>query len=120
MLRRKNAPNAAGGDSYEEYHPYGSTAWWAGDSALVGQKRYKYTGMERDEETGLQCHGVRYYAVWLGRWMSADPIGLGDGVNRYGYCHGGAINGSDAEGLADRRAIVRFVIANSDGSGLPF
>lgn len=28
---------------------------------------------------------MRYYAAWLGRWTSADPIGLGDGVNRYAY-----------------------------------
>jgi RHS repeat-associated protein len=59
--------------SYEEYHPYGSTAWWAGASSTVSQKRYRFTGMERDDETGLQCHGVRYYAVWLGRWVSVDP-----------------------------------------------
>lgn len=49
---------------YEEYHPYGSTAWWSsGGDTEVSKKRYRYTGMERDEETGLQCHGVRYYAV---------------------------------------------------------
>ncbi len=85
---------------YEEYHPYGSTAWWAGASGLVSQKRYRFTGMERDEETGLQCHGVRYYATWLGRWVSADPIGLGDGVNRYCYCHGGPQAGVDISGLS--------------------
>jgi RHS repeat-associated protein len=87
---------------YEEYHPYGSTAWWSnnGDSE-VSQKRYRYTGMERDEETGLQCHGVRYYAVWLGRWTSADPIGLGDGVNRYAYCHGNPASSIDPAGTAD-------------------
>ncbi len=55
--------------------------------------------MERDEETGLQCHGVRYYATWLGRWMSADPIGLGDGVNRFCYCHAGPLGGRDSTGL---------------------
>jgi RHS repeat-associated protein len=87
--------------SYEEYSPYGATAWWAGDSALVSQKRYKFTGMERDEETGLQCHGVRYYATWLGRWTSADPIGLGDGVNRYGYCHEGPAGGLDSSGTQE-------------------
>ena len=86
--------------SYEEYHPYGSTAWWAGSSATVSQKRYRYTGMERDEETGLQCHGVRYYAPWLGRWASADPIGLGDGSNRFSYCHGRPTSSSDPSGLA--------------------
>lgn len=72
--------------SYEEYHPYGSTAWHAFDASKgVSAKRYRYTGMERDEETGLQHHSARYYAPWLGRWASADPIGLGDGVNRFRY-----------------------------------
>ncbi len=72
--------------SYEEYHPYGTTAYQAGRSvAEVSLKRYRYTGKERDEETGLNYHGARYYATWLGRWMAADPIGLKDGVNRYAY-----------------------------------
>ena len=61
----------------EEYHPFGTTAWWAGDSETVSRKRYRYTGKERDEETGLYYHGARYYAPWLGRWTAADPIGLG-------------------------------------------
>ena len=40
--------------SYEEYYPYGSTSYQAGRSAAeVSLKRYRYTGMERDEETGL-------------------------------------------------------------------
>ena len=88
--------------SYEEYHPYGSTSWWAGDSSIdVSRKRYRYTGMERDEETGLQCHGVRYYAPWLGRWTSADPIGLGDGVNRFCYCHASPVGGLDSGGMEE-------------------
>jgi len=60
--------------SYEEYHPYGTTAFQAGRSvAEVHQKRYRYTGKERDEETGFTYHGARYYAPWLGRWSSVDP-----------------------------------------------
>jgi RHS repeat-associated protein len=65
--------------SYEELHPYGTTAWWAEDGALEVSKRYRFTGMERDEETGLQYHSQRYYCPWLGRWDRPDPIGLGDG-----------------------------------------
>jgi len=39
---------------YEEYHPYGTTAYTSGRSgAEVSGKRYRYTGKERDEETGL-------------------------------------------------------------------
>jgi RHS repeat-associated protein len=72
--------------SYEEYHPYGTTAYHATDNRIeVSQKRYRYTGKERDEETGLAYHGARYYAAWLGRWTSADPFGLLDGTNRYAY-----------------------------------
>ena len=44
-------------------------------------KRYRYTGKERDEESGLHYHGARYYAPWLGRWTSCDPKGFIDGTN---------------------------------------
>ena len=72
--------------SYEEYHPYGTSAFRARGRAIRStRKRYRYTGMERDEETGLSYHTARYYAPWLGRWMSADPIGLADGLNLYRY-----------------------------------
>jgi RHS repeat-associated protein len=37
-------------------------------------KRYRYTGKERDEESGLYYHGARFYISWLGRWTSYDPI----------------------------------------------
>jgi RHS repeat-associated protein len=88
--------------NYEEFHPYGSTAWWLWDSATdVSQARYRYTGMERDEETGLQVHGVRYYAPWLGRWTSRDPIGLKAGINRFAYCGGSPTGRSDLSGHAD-------------------
>lgn len=68
--------------TYEEYHPYGTSAFRARKSGVeVSAKRYRYTGMERDEETGLNYHGARYYLSWLGRWCSGDPKGLVDGGN---------------------------------------
>ena len=75
--------------SYEEYHPYGTTAFQAGRSAAeVSLKRYRYTGKERDDETGLSRHGDRYYATWLGRWVSCDPLGIEGGLNVYAYVEG--------------------------------
>jgi RHS repeat-associated protein len=72
--------------SYEEYTPYGSSSYQARRSASeLSLKRYKYTEKERDEETGFSYHGARYYTPWLGRWVSADPGGLTDGVNLYLY-----------------------------------
>jgi RHS repeat-associated protein len=60
--------------SYEEYYPYGSTAYEAGRSQTETPKRYRYTGKERDEESGLYYYGARYYAPWLARWTSCDPV----------------------------------------------
>src|SRR5436190_1393558 len=63
---------------------WGTTALYF-ENASVSHKRYRYTGMERDDETGLQHHGARYYAPWLGRWSSADPQGIVDGLNLMAY-----------------------------------
>ncbi|WP_437649290.1 SpvB/TcaC N-terminal domain-containing protein [Sorangium sp. So ce362] len=71
---------------YEEYHPYGTTAYWSARSAAeVSLKRYRYIGKEKDEETGLYYYGARYYAPWLGRWTAADPAGMVDGPGLYTY-----------------------------------
>jgi RHS repeat-associated protein len=72
--------------SYEEYHPYGTTAYQAKNADIkCAAKRYRYTGMERDEESGLEYHSARYYLPWLGRWASADPIDIDDGINCFAY-----------------------------------
>jgi RHS repeat-associated protein len=60
--------------SYEEYSPYGSTLYQAARSQTETPKRYRYSGKERDEESGLNYHGARYYAPWLARWASCDPL----------------------------------------------
>jgi RHS repeat-associated protein len=86
--------------SYEEYYPYGCTSYQAGRTiAEVSLKRYRYTGKERDEETGLYYQGARYYAAWLGRWTSCDPSALTDGPNSYIYAHDRPTRLTDPNGL---------------------
>jgi RHS repeat-associated protein len=88
--------------SYEEYYPYGDTSYQAGRSTSeVSQKRYRYTGKEKDDESGFYYHGARYYACWLGRWTAVDPAGLVDGGNLYIYCSCNPINFRDPSGLID-------------------
>jgi RHS repeat-associated protein len=86
--------------SVEEYHPYGSSAYVAGRSAVEAKlKRYRYAGMERDEESGLGYHTARYYAPWLGRWSSVDPLGLSGGINLFSYARGSPVGSVDMSGL---------------------
>jgi RHS repeat-associated protein len=68
--------------SYEEYTPFGSSSYQAVRSQTETPKRYRYTGRERDEESGLSYHRARYYAPWLGRWTSADPAAIAAGRDR--------------------------------------
>jgi RHS repeat-associated protein len=79
--------------SYEELLPYGASAYRSARSDVdVSPRRYRYTGKERDDETGLYYHGARYYACWLGRWTSADPLGIGaDGPGLYNYTRGSPV-----------------------------
>lgn len=84
--------------SYEEYHPYGTSSYQVGRSgAEVSLKRYRYTGKERDEESGFSYHGARYYALWFGRWISCDPVVVG---NRYEAMASNALKFVDQNGLA--------------------
>lgn len=66
--------------SREEHYPYGGTSLGS-----YAQKRYRFTGKERDEESGLHYHSARYYAPWIFKWISADPAGLDEGINLYWY-----------------------------------
>ncbi len=87
--------------SYEEYTPYGSTSYQAVRSQTEAAKRYRYTGKERDEETGFYYHGARYYAAWLGRWGSCDPSGIDDGLNIYAYVGDRPVDHVDRDGKAN-------------------
>jgi RHS repeat-associated protein len=76
----------AGIISYEEYHPYGTSAYRAMKQGIEAPpKRFRYTGMERDEESGLCYHAARYWAPWLVRWTSCDPAGVKDALTLYAY-----------------------------------
>ena len=96
--------------SYEEYHPYGTTSYQAINASINAvAKRYRYTGKERDDESGLYYHGARYYIPWLARWTSVDAL-QGEmptwSPYNYGFCNpvifndpsGNNPEGEDAQG----------------------
>jgi RHS repeat-associated protein len=86
----------------EEYTPYGETSY---GSFL--HKRYRFTGKERDEESGLNYHGARYYASWLGKWLSCDPAGIIDGINLYVYVKNSPISIIDPTGREGEGEVIQ-------------
>jgi RHS repeat-associated protein len=63
------------------------------------EQPFTYTARELDEETGLYYYRARYYDPQVGRFISKDPIGLGDGPNVYAYVQSNPITQKDPSGL---------------------
>ena len=56
-------------------------------------------GRRFDTDTGLYYYRARYYNPYIGRFLQADPIGYGDGMNMYAYCGNNATNLTDSSGM---------------------
>ena len=79
----------------EEFTPYGETSFGS-----FAKKRYRFTEKERDEESGLSYHGARYYAQWLGKWATVDPMDhQGFSWSPYYYAAGNPLRFVDMTGL---------------------
>jgi RHS repeat-associated protein len=62
------------GETYEqlEYTPYGEL-WVEHEELATGATPFRFTGKERDGETGLYYFGARYLNPQTSMWLSADP-----------------------------------------------
>jgi RHS repeat-associated protein len=105
--------------TYEEFFPHGGSSFIAGRGKReIDLKDYRYSGKERDDFTGLYYFGYRYYAHWIGGWMSPDPLGPEGGDNLYLYVDNNPVNlvdpngleviGQVKAGLTEKQAIAQF------------
>jgi RHS repeat-associated protein len=86
----------------EEFYPYGDTSL-----RTFEKKRYRYTGKEKDAESGLYYYGARYYAAWTCQFLSVDAMaGETVGFSPYAYANNNPVmfndpTGNQAEGGGD-------------------
>jgi RHS repeat-associated protein len=96
----------------------------------------RFPGQYEDQETGLHYNYFRYYDPSLGRYLTADPIGLLGGMNLYMYAGSNPTRLVDMYGLDFREGVEDLWDAgpwdtykswkdaeeaskNSKGTGLP-
>jgi len=97
--------------SQEGYFAFGATAWMVADKLVEADYKFiRYSGKEMDR-SGLYHYGVRYYAPWLGRWVSTDPTGDEDGPNRYAFVGNSPLRYVDPAG--GTRAEATIMLYNS-------
>jgi len=93
----------ADGEGYQhlQYMPFGETSvsqkvsWWS--------TPYQFTGKEKDDETGFNYFGARYYNSDLSIWLSVDPMADEfPAHSAYNYCKLKPLSHIDPDG---RKAI---------------
>lgn len=116
------------GREYEriEYTPYGEV--WIDKASATYKTPYRFTGKERDEETGLYYFGERYLDGKVSRWLSCDPAlseymggtsaGCGGAynslnLNLYHYAGNNPIKYTDPDGNFVLSAIAAKVVGGA-------
>ncbi len=112
--------------TYYYYYPYG------GLFATVGSdpNRYKFTGKERDSESGLDMFGARYFGSSLGRFMTPDwaakptnvpyaSFGNPQSLNLYSYVNNNPTTTATRTGTQTREPSVTRSAAMERRSPMP-
>ena len=92
------------------YEPYGNPII----DTQTDPSAFKYIGQVRDEQTQLNCFGVRFYDAEIGRFLCEDPV-LGSlasplTMNRYSYCTDDPINFADPSGEFLWAVLAGFIL----------
>lgn len=84
-----------------EFYPFGLLRY---DQAIQFESAYRFTGKERDQESGLDYFGARYFSPVTGRFVSVDPLQAKPGnpqdLNVYSYVKNNPMAFIDPRGLS--------------------
>nr|WP_255551558.1 RHS repeat-associated core domain-containing protein [Granulicella sp. dw_53] len=91
--------------SSDSYYPFGQAGGPVPLTTPGIGNHYKFTGQERDSESGLDNFNARYHLSALGRFMSPDPyngsfdLSNPQSFNRYVYVNDRPLTSTDPTGL---------------------
>ena len=87
-----------------QYLPYGEI--WRNQQRRGYDERYKYSGKERDVETGYDYFGARHYTSAISGWLSPDPLmDKYPNISPYAYCNWNPLKYVDPDGTNSQLTI---------------
>ena len=85
-----------------QYLPYGELFAEQRDNTARYYTPYKFSGKEKDEETGYSYFGARYYMPELSIWSAVDPMAdERTWLSPYNYCQNNPVMLVDPDGMLD-------------------
>jgi len=82
-----------------EFYPYGDMFGTSGTADNSSDNRYRFTGKELGEGTGLYDFSARFLQTSLGRFTTIDPLAEKyPNISPYAYCNGNPVNFVDPDG----------------------
>lgn len=98
-----NTPRMATNQTQQNVWQWQSDAFGVGQATGSLAMNLRFPGQYFDQESGLHYNYFRDYDPETGRYVESDPIGLGGGLNTYGYVEGNPVDATDPDGLSRRR-----------------
>jgi len=77
----------------------------------------RFPGQYFDADSGLYYNHFRYYDPNIGRYITVDPIGLGGGLNTYGYASQNPLMYIDPYGLSNWPLLPQGIVDATSGFG---
>ncbi|MBL0051178.1 MAG: RHS repeat-associated core domain-containing protein [Bacteroidetes bacterium] len=97
-----------------DYYPYGKILR---EYVQGPQEKYLTTHHQRDEETGLDYRGARFYDCDIARFLSLDPLAVKfAGWSAYNYVLGNPLIFIDPNGMQATECESTDVTKNEDGT----